>query len=152
MDIILYQNLSPENYLNKNIKQQTAFLNEQMVGPLDDASPEVTINTERTNVKWDRVNYARIDGAYYYVDSVVHQFDGLSVLTCRMDLLMTYAAFIKSLNVHVTRQTQGSVRIADDQRVVSADSALTVIDFPGGVSGAESDGVYVLTTSQTAYA
>ena len=152
MDITLYKNFSVHNKVNKNLTVVATGLGIQLPEPTDDYDIAIKFTVPTDTLKWSNVNYMSFDGAYYFIESVEKEFDGVSTVHGRMDLLMTFKDAIMSLRVQADRSTShGSTRLADDERRVSVDSSRIVTAFPNQISGSESMGLYVLTTAQFGY-
>lgn len=152
MDVTLYKNLSTENTLNKTLTQVAKYTSVQLPEPTDDADVTIRMAVPTDTLKWSSINYFEWDGAYYYVDSVEKVANSDTELHGRMDLLMTYSAAIKALKVLPERSTSnGSRRLEDQNRRISADSTRTVLNYPNPIAGSEAMGAYVITTAQNGY-
>lgn len=152
MDIVLYKNFSVYNKLNKNITAVATFQAVQAVEPIDDNDITLKVAVGNNVVKWSNCNYFQFDGAYYFIDSIEHQNNGLVNINGNMDMLMTYKEAIKELSVQATRTTShGTSRAEDSLRLISADSTKTVKEFPKQLNETESGGVYIISTSQSGY-
>lgn len=154
VDIALFKNLSIERKLNKHLVEVwkgSAVLQT----PLNDASPTVRFTLHNSTVHWRSCNYMRVSGAYYFIDSVEHLNENLTMVTGRIDLLMTYRETLLGLRVSLERSTnQGNEWIIDDQREFTGREVTTyiharAINLQGGGYGDPwmSNGAYVLTTS-----
>lgn len=152
MDVTLFRNFSVDNVFTKNITTVATYPAVQVVNPTDDYDVQLRMTASSHLFKWDYVNYFQFDGAYYFLESVEHEANNISILNGRMDLLMTYADSIITLQVLAERSTShGSPRLEDQNRTITADSTRTVINFPNPIPGGESSGVYILTTAQSGY-
>lgn len=152
-----YKNFSVPNKINKNITLVASGAAEQLVEPVDDYDLSLRVDPDFNRVQgftftgFDSVNYLLWDSAFYFIESITFDL-GFYTVNCTMDLLMTYKSAIKSLRIQGGRSsTHGSPRAADNSRLVSSDGERIVTAWPTAISGAESDGLYVLTTSQGSY-
>lgn len=144
-------NLSLDNVLNKTVST-TGTYDAQMVTAIDDKQIVVRFHLPYSAVNWKAVNYMKVDGAYYYIDSVKHIANGMSEVNGKIDLLMTYRNAIKQLNVLAERSTShGSPNIADPLRASEAGADVKVTSFTSSIGEAESTGTYILSTSQNGY-
>ena len=152
MDITLYRSSSQPKKLNKNLTPMVKYTGVQVVNETDDFDVSIRMTVPTGTLKWDNVNYFEWDGAYYYLESVTKTANSISTVNGRMDVLMTYLGAVNALNVRAVRSTSnGSGRLEDTERAITADSERTVVAFPNAVSGSEAMGCYVLTTSQSGY-
>lgn len=152
MDIILYKNFSVENKLEKSITAVATYTGQQMPEAYDDYDIAVKFTVPNATLKWSNVNYMKVDGAYYFVESVEHLRENIELVKGRMDLLMTYKDAIKSLRVLAERSTShGSTRLDDENRLLSVDTTRVVSTFPNKILGGEMSGRYILTTAQKGY-
>lgn len=152
MDVTLYRNFSVPNKLNKNLTQVAKYTGVQVVEETDDFDVTIRMTVPTDTLKWDNVNYFEWDGAFYYLESVTKTANSISTVNGRMDVLMTYRGAVNALNVRAVRSTSnGSGRLEDTERAITADSERTVVNFPNPISGSEATGVYVLTSSQSGY-
>ena len=151
MNLTLYKNFSVYNKINKNITTIANFPGEQMVESINDNDISVRF-TGGTDVSLDNCNYFAWDGAYYFVESIEYEAQNIKIINGTLDLLMTYKDAIMQLNVRATRSTNlGTGRAEDTERLYSVDADKSVISFPRSISGDESQGCYVLVTSQQGF-
>lgn len=149
MDVVLYKNFSLHNVLNKNITEYKRYEAVQMIDTVNDYDVSIQFAIATDELKWDKTNYFQWDGAYYFLNDVDKVRNGVSVVHGTMDLLMTYREAIKSLRVQAERSTShGSQRLEDSSRSISVDASRMTLTFPGKISGAENDGLYILVTAQ----
>jgi len=150
MQVALMNNYSFKNVLNKTVST-TATYDAQMVTAIDDKQIVVRVALPYRAVNWKAINYMKVDGAYYYIDSVKHIAEGISEINGSIDLLMTYRDAIKQLNVLAERSTShGSPLIADPMRAAEAGERVNTLIFPG-INDGEANGAYILSTSQNGY-
>ena len=130
MTIILYQNTSAPNYLNKNltiIEELTGTLRE----PTSIVDPVITI--ERGSPLG--FNYARIPdfNRYYYVTGISSVNNGLISISLHCDVLMTYSDNIKSWDAIVKRQ-ENKFNLYLDDGIFKAyqNTKHKIIAFPNG--------------------
>ena len=152
MDITLYRNFSQPNKLNKNLTQVAKYTGVQVVNETDDFDVSIRMTVPTGTLKWDNVNYFEWDGAHYYLESVTKTANNISTVNGRMDVLMTYRGAINALNVRALRSTSnGSGRLEDTDRAITADSERTVLTFPNSIPETEAAGAFILTTAQNGY-
>lgn len=148
MQVALMNNYSMDNVLNKTVST-TATYDAQMVTAIDDKQIVVRFHLPYTAVNWKTVNYMKVDGAYYFIDSVKHIANGISEVNGSIDLLMTYRDAIKQLSVLAERSTShGSDKIADPLRAFEAGGKVLKSNFSSNINDTESAGAFVLSTSQ----
>lgn len=130
MTIILYQNTSAPNYVNKNltvVEELTGTLRE----PTSIVDPVITI--ERTSPVG--FNYAQIPefNRYYYVTGVSSVSNGLVSISLHCDVLMTYADGIKSCSAIIKRQ-ENKFNLYLDDGIFKAyqNTKHRIIAFPNG--------------------
>lgn len=146
------ENFSLKNVLNKTVST-TATYDAQMVTAIDDKQIVVRFRLPYNAVNWKAVNYMKVDGAYYFIDSAKHIAKGITDVNGSIDLLMTYRDAIKQLNVLAERSTShGSRNIADPMRASEAGGDVVVKAFSSAINDTEAQGVFVLSTSQKGYA
>lgn len=98
------------------------------------------------------VNYAMIDGKYYYIQDVTARHNQHLEIKLHLDVLMTYKDEINKLDVMLERSsTAPNDNIRDDMYPLDSNKSYTVIDLPNGFSDQEADGTYILVTNQTGY-
>lgn len=152
MQVTLMKNYSLKEVLNKTVTT-TATYDAQMVTAIDDKQIVVRFHLPYNDVNWKAVNYMKVDGAYYYIDSVKHIAKGISEVNGSIDLLMTYRDAINQLNVLAERSTShGSPNITDPFRAAAAGGVVSVTPFTKAISDTEANGAYILSTSQRGYA
>lgn len=148
MQVALLNNRSLPNVLNKSVSTSATY-DAQMVTAIDDKQIVVRVALPYSDVNWKAINYMKVDGAYYYIDSVKHIANGVSEINGSVDLLMTYRDAIKQLYVLAERSTShGSNKIADPLRAFEAGGKVLKSDFTSTINDTETAGAYVLSTSQ----
>lgn len=130
MTIILYNNTSPSNYVNKSISV-VSTLNGTLRNPTSIIDPVVTI--ERSNPTG--FNYARIEefGRYYFVTGISSELSNLISISLHVDVLMTYKEGIKDMNAIIKRQ-ENKFNLYLDDGIFKAyqNTKHKVIQFPYG--------------------
>ena len=148
MQVALMNNYSLPKVLNKNVTTVASY-DAQMVTAIDDKQIVVRVKLPYSAVNWKVVNYMKVDGAYYFIDSVKHIANGISEVNGSIDLLMTYRDAIKQLTVLAERSTShGSPNIVDPMRAFEAGGKVLKSDFTANINDTESAGAFVLSTSQ----
>lgn len=86
-------------------------------------------------------------GKYYYVDSVNVMTGGRVAISCRVDVLMTYAYSIKSLSAIIDKQQdkRNANLYIDDGSLVSENR--TVVDTIAFDNGFSANGNYILVVA-----
>ena len=113
--VVLMENLSPTNYVTKNVSTITTA-----TGTLREGSsvtePVIEIESSLAADILGRVNYARIEiwHRYYYVTDITVDYNGLWVISMHVDVLMSYAVQIQQQNAIVARQEQRYNMYLDD--------------------------------------
>lgn len=111
MTIVLYNNTSPANYVNKEITQV-----ESLTGYLREASSvtDPTFVIERSSPVG--FNYVHIPefGRYYFVTGISSDTTNLVAVSCHVDVLMTYKAAIAEMQAVIRRQEFSYNLMLDD--------------------------------------
>lgn len=130
MTIILYNNTSPSNYVNKSISI-VSTLNGVLRNPTSIIDPVVTI--ERSSPVG--FNYARIEefGRYYFITGISSEVSNLVSISLHVDVLMTYKEGIKNMNAIIKRQ-ENKFNLYLDDGIFKAyqNTKHKVIQFPYG--------------------
>lgn len=188
----LYQTPSFDNIIDKHLVLKETFTNARFLEPYDERYPSVKIKLPHDNL--DYANYLEVyddsqitapDEAfsrYYFIRNTVYKGGNrIAILSCELDLLMTYKDWIYSLRANVIRtdllnwNSDGSIpaqeflfrnNITMGNMELQPSTGKFTLHFPttsydnniaGFVSTSESldhqksNGIYVLTTIQTGY-
>ena len=134
MTITFYYNRSDNNVLDKDI--QPAFT-APMLGILREESsilaPVITV--EATASTFASVNYAYIAefDRYYYVEDIASIRNGLTQVTMRVDVLMSYKQQIRASSALVKRNAyQYNLLLNDGSLAAYADGHVLAYQFSGG--------------------
>ena len=107
MDLILYNNKSAPNVLNKKITKvrEVSGVIFKDKNNLDILHPVIVLNLGDSMTDLVNFNYVYIAGLhrYYYVDDIA-TVAGLVEVTCRVDVLMSHKKDIKNSTQYVLRQ------------------------------------------------
>lgn len=141
MLIELGVNKSPYNKINKDFTI-TETLSDATKDPFSERNPVVEIAGTVMGV-----NYARIDGLYYFITDVIHLNNGLSQVHFSLDLLMSYKDYINSLDTYIQNDSIGNPDIIDN-RIQLSGRKVTRSTFIDTMDMTESGGSYVVVTSQ----
>lgn len=101
MNITLYSNSSPPNFINKTITQVES-LEGTLRNPTSIIDPVVVI--ERNNPVGFNYAYIPEFGRYYYVTGISSESNGLVAIAMHVDVLMTYKAEIGNMDAIIKRQ------------------------------------------------
>lgn len=144
MDVILYKNNSPNNFITKWIADTTP-----LTGSLREGSSIIdpVILIEFNNPT--RFNYMYIDdfARYYYINNIECVRNSLWRLSCHVDVLMTYRSQILDHQCIISKQAStgnSNLMIDDGEWVVENRKFNRVIHFPNGLND---DGEYILITA-----
>ena len=113
--ILLQENLSPTNKVDKNVSDiATATCN--LRSGTSVLSPIIEIDSALEADILSRVNYAYIQlfHRYYYVTDIKLDFTGLWLMSMHVDVLMTYKAQIRQQDAIVARQENHMNMYLDD--------------------------------------
>ncbi len=134
MTITFYYNRSDNNVVDKDI--QAAFT-APMPGILRDESSIIApiITVEAPASSFSNVNYAYISDfdRYYYIEDVASIRNGLTQITMRVDVLMSYKQQIRDSSALVKRNAYNyNLLINDGSLAAYADGYVLAYDFSGG--------------------
>lgn len=112
MEIKLYQNTSPKNYLTKNLIQEKSVSGE-LSANCSLSDPVINLALDNNILVY---NYCYIQAfqRYYYIEKVVIN-NKMMELTLHVDVLMSYKNDILLSQGIVTRSNIGDSYIADDK-------------------------------------
>lgn len=144
MQIILYNNLSEKNVLNKQLTNETVI-----TGTLRDATsiikPSITIEYPDTITGF---NYCYIPdfGRYYYIVDISAVRLGLWALTMRVDVLMSFKDDINNTPIIIDHSTDTltSNYLSSPVWQELVKNKTDILTFPNGLS---ENGGYVLITA-----
>ena len=188
----LYQTPSFDNIIDKHLVLKETLNNARFLEPYDERNPSIKIKLPHDNL--DYANYLEVyddseltdpDEAfrrYYFIREIVYKGGNrIAILSCELDLLMTYKDWIYSLKANIVRtdllnwNSDGSVpnqeyafrnNITMGNMELQPSTGKWKIAFPttsydsntaGFVKPSETNahqkanGIYVLTTVQTGY-
>ena len=141
MNIYLYKTADEANRLNKTLSGEitlTGALREEC----DILSPEIKIESAANLAQY---NYCYIPdfGRYYFAEFKIIR-TGLWVMSCSVDVLMSYKDAIKALPAIAGRSANTiNYYISDGKQEVLSQARVQTKLFPKGFSGA----TYILTTA-----
>lgn len=130
MRIILYQNTSPANMVNKS-PTQVGVLEGILRAPTSIINPVISI--EYTNPTGFNYIYIQEFGRYYFVNGMSIESDKLIVLSAHVDVLKTYASAIPNFNA-VVKRNENKFNLYLDDGIFKAyqNTKHKVIQFPYG--------------------
>lgn len=130
MRIILYQNTSPANMVNKS-PTQVGVLEGVLRAPTSIINP--VINIEYANPVGFNYIYIQEFGRYYFVNGISIESDKLIVLSAHVDVLKTYATAITNFDA-VVKRNENKFNLYLDDGIFKAyqNTKHKVIQFPYG--------------------
>ena len=134
MNLTLYTNNSDNNVVDKDLTQQSTITGTAR-GEIDILNPVITLETTSPLIG---VNYCYIQefGRYYYITNITKTREGLTRITCRVDVLKTYADQIRAQRAIVARQENQWNLYLDDGTFKTYNNPLIITKaFPSGFSG-----------------
>ena len=141
MNIYLYQTADEANRLNKTLSVEIA-LTGALREECDILSPEIKIESA-ANLSTYNYCYIPDFGRYYFSEFKIVR-TGLWVMSCSVDVLMSYKEGIKALPAIAGRNTSSNnYYLPDNLQMVYANARVQTKLFPSGFSGA----TYILTTA-----
>ena len=144
MELILYKNKSEPNRLEKlltNSMQYSGVLRENS----STINPMIRIALRADELAAYDYLYIPAWNRYYFITDYDSIRTGITDITCRVDVLMSFADDIKALNVIVDKQTvNGSMYINDGSWTSEERSFYTIKSFSNGFND---NGEYILITA-----
>lgn len=142
MNIILYNNSSEKNKINKTISQVTS-LGGSLKEPSNVVNPVITI--EYNNPVG--FNYAYIDafGRYYFVDEITMITDTIMQIKLSVDVLESFKSQILAQNVVIDKSTNDfNMYLPNEDLITLVKTKTDIINFPSGLL---ESGEFVLITA-----
>lgn len=144
MDITLYKNNSPNNFITKVIANSASFTgtlrqNSSVIDPV--------IIIEAQNLSTYNYMYIPEFSRFYFINNIESIRNNLWRLTCHVDVLMTYRSQILDHQAIVCKQSsteKSDLMIDDGEWVVENKKFNRVINFPSGLNDS---GEYILITA-----
>lgn len=147
-NIILYKTIDPSNKLDKSLTNAIT-----LTGTLRDGcsviSPKITIESS-TNIS--QYNYAYIEefNRYYFITGIDVVRNNLWSLSMKIDVLMSYNASIKQLDVIVNRSASNwNALLTDPEFITQANTRIRTKTF--GYTFQPTQNSYVLTVVSPYY-
>lgn len=144
MDITLYKNNSPNNFISKIIADATTFTGDLRQ---DSSVIDPVILIEASNLSDYNYMYIPLFLRFYYINNIESVRTNLWRLTCHVDVLMTYRSQILDHQCIISKQAstdKSDLMIDDGDWVVENKKFNTVINFPAGLNDT---GEYILITA-----
>ena len=117
MDINFYQNTNDKRVISKTLGTATTKAGCQLIEPTDILNPSFTIDIDTSLYAYNYV-YIAYFGRYYYIDNIT-VLDGVRMLvTCSVDVLMSFATQIKNCTVNSRRNEKNYNMYLPDDRPV----------------------------------
>lgn len=144
MEITLYKNTSPNNFLNKVLSEKSVY-----TGYLREESSVLNPTVMIENLNLARLNYMFIPsfGRYYYITENICVRSNLWRLTGEVDVLMSYRSELLNHEAIIEKASdsdKANIYIDDGDWIVENRKFIKVINFP---SGLDDEGEYVLITA-----
>ena len=147
MTVIIYQNKSEGNVLDKYITQVV-----QLTGTLREGTsvlnPTIVVESDEANIVWANYIYIVEWGRFYFVNEIANIRNSVWSFDCHVDVLMTYKNTIRQQSGIIARQEYlYNLYLDDDKFLVNAPRMIVTKAFPnrvpaGNVAGANS---FILT-------
>lgn len=130
MRIVLYQNTSPANVVNKT-PTQVGVLDGVLRVPTSIINP--VINLEYANPTGFNYMYIQEFGRYYFVNGISVESNSLIAVSAHVDVLKTYASAIANFDV-VVRRNENKFNLYLDDGIFKAyqNTKHKIIQFPYG--------------------
>lgn len=147
MTITLYQNLSENNRVDKNI-QEIETVTGTLRGSSSVLNPSFKIETTNESIVWVNYIYVHEWGRYYFVNDILSVRNGLWDFKCHVDVLSTYKNHIRNLSGIIARQENlYNLYLDDDKFLVDAQRIVWTKAFPNRVApGTDSGALSFIVT------
>ncbi len=132
MNLILYQNSSDNNTLDKSLIEITNITNVLLLDDTNILNPvfRLKINSELTGINYC---YCAEFKRYYYITNITIENGGIYRIDCAVDVLMTYKNEILNTNAIITRAgTDYNVLIGDSAKIAQSNTNVVNKFFSGG--------------------
>ena len=136
MTIELIYNKSEKNKVTKTLETLYTTTG-TMREACDVINPTIRIQGNLSIVDFTRANYMYIPDLkrYYFITDVVTVNNELWDITGHVDVLSTYAAYIRARNALVNRSLNNKPYVLDDRVVLNSNNYIQTINFPNSFSG-----------------
>lgn len=150
MSLTLYRNKSLSIKVDKVLDNSLTINGVRLVDDqFNEEEPKITVQGVTS---FDNYNYFMFDDKYYFIEGVTWETDTVAIVSGRIDLLMTYKDFIKTLPCYIKRSQSNPNLYMNDNRPLSCQQIQEKLDFPYLFDDTEDKGCFILTTSQNGYA
>ena len=144
MEIILYQNNSPSNFITKSLVNEIK-LNGSLREQSSIIDPEILIAAENLA----RYNYMYIAEfkRFYYINDLTSVRNGLWRVKGHVDVLNTYRSEIKAHQAIISKQEKAGdaeLYFDDSSFIVKNQKYIETVNFPSGLN---QNGEYILITA-----
>ena len=144
MEIILYQNNSPSNFITKSLVNEIK-LNGSLREQSSIIDPEILIEAENLA----RYNYMYIAEfkRFYYINDLTSVRKGLWRVKGHVDVLNTYRSEIKAHQAIISKQEKANdaeLYFDDSSFIVKNQKYIETVNFPSGLN---QNGEYILITA-----
>lgn len=145
MDILLYNNASEPNEINKALTLKDTITSAIIKGSLSYESPVFTLVYDGT-VSHD-INYMYVQelGRYYFITDIINLTGGRYEIRGKVDVLESFKTSILQLSVIADKLMSSANLFLDDGSYVCENKEFNrVINFPNGFN---EEGEYILITA-----
>lgn len=148
MTIDFYTISDAPNVVNKTLGQKTTYSNVDVYTPCNVMSPTLIMVYSDTLTAFNYLQIPAFNNRYYYITTITVQSGGMCVVSCSIDVLMTYSAAILTAPCTCIRsESIGKNYIADSKYPINtADRYVTLDNFPKTPFTRNPTYPYVLTT------
>ena len=151
MQITLFKNNSPNNYIDKTLTT-VATVNGNVLDAFDYSEPNLRIAISDLSSSMREYNYFGINGHYYYLTNLTIDPAGITTLTGSLDVLMTYNTYVKALIVRAERSSSHNLEsVPDDNAMITPSTTKQTYNFPNPIPDDSRSGCFILTTAQAGY-
>lgn len=145
MEIMLYKTTSDVNVVNKSLTNETHLVGDA-VPNCDLLNPSFTVMYFANIVNY---NYLYAFNRYYYIDGINMISGTHCVISCSVDVLMTYASAIKNCDATIVRsESIGKPTYIEDTQLPINPNEKLIREVRSNVpfTYGENQNIYVLTT------
>lgn len=144
LNVVFYKTTTDRNYLTKNLSSSY----KTVVTPKDDVSVSTPIFFLSYNEDLIPYNYVYVVelNRYYYIDEFILNSSATMSIRCSIDVLMTYAIYIKSINGFIERQEFKYNRYFVDTELLTRADKTQILNEVGQVGVNNVVRYYLVTT------
>lgn len=143
MEIKFYQVSDDKRVISKTLGTAKTLSSCQLIEPSSVINPSFTIDIDTSIYAYNYV-YIAYFGRYYYINDITVIDGARMVVTCDVDVLMSYATQIKACTVNTRRNENNYDMYLPDDRPVESRMIRYSVKFPHSFS--DESNSYVLIT------